>query len=315
MGAGENTPLGTRRAVTAGLTAGILFAPALVRAQSSAAGSKPDEAEPKPDSVLDARADDSDRMTVPVRLNGMGPFAFVVDTGSNRTVVSEVLASKLMLPASQTLRIRAATGIVDASSVRVATLTVGSRRLDDFDAPVLQAKNLGALGMLGIDAVASQRIVLDFRLKQMRIIPASAAEEDPDAIVVRARSRYGQLILVDTLIEGVEAFVILDTGGEITIANSVLRNALARRRASKSEVVTVTSVTGDTALADLSFLPRVQMGNIVISNVQVAYADLFAFHEFGLDNKPSMLLGMNVLRSFAKVSIDFPRREARFVLA
>ena len=46
----------------------------------------------------------------------------------------------------------------------------------------------------------------------------------------------------------------------------------------------------------------------------MAYADLYAFKQFGLRDKPAMLLGMSTLRHFARVSIDFPAREVRFLL-
>ncbi|WP_294289147.1 aspartyl protease family protein, partial [uncultured Sphingomonas sp.] len=36
-----------------------------------------------------------DRMTVPVQIAGAGPFRFVIDTGSERTVISRQLAGTL----------------------------------------------------------------------------------------------------------------------------------------------------------------------------------------------------------------------------
>ena len=314
-------PIGARRSVLAGLAAGALFSPSLVRAQTVAplplAPVIPPSTlaiDPSAASVVAASADYADRMTVPVRLNGQGPFPFVIDTGSNRTVISDVLALQLNLPMMNAMQVHAATGIVSTGSVRVANLNVGNRWMRDFDAPVLQAKNLGALGMLGIDAVASQRIVLDFRHKRMNIVPSHQPDDDAGAIVVRARSKYGQLLLVDSWVEGIPIYVIIDTGGEVSIANTVLRTTLAKRRSGYPNPVVVTSVTGDTVAADLSFLPKVKLGNILVSNLQVAYADMYAFRQFGLDAKPAMLLGMDTLRRFDRVSVDFPGREVRFLL-
>jgi len=317
MGAAEHEPMRTRRAVAAGLTAGALFGPSLVRAQPAAPSATP--MAPPVDPLLDpsvvaASADFSDRMTVPVKLNGQGPFPFVIDTGSNRSVVSEILAQRLNLPTGETLQVHAATGVVDTPSVRIANLTVGNRWLRNFDAPVLQAANLGALGMLGIDAVANQRIVLDFRRRRMSLIPAHQSNDDAGAVVVRARSKYGQLLLVDSSVEGIPLYVIIDTGGEMTIANSTLRTLLAKRRASYPQPVKITSVTGVTVDADLSFLPKVRLGAMDMSNLQVAYSDMYVFRQFGLDTKPAMLLGMSTLRYFDRVSIDFPAREVRFLL-
>ena len=267
-----------------------------------------------PGSVVNTAADESDRMTVPVMLNGFGPFPFVVDTGSNRSVVSDVLANQLNLPMSEVLRVHSATGVVSTGSVHIDSLSVGRRHISNITAPVLTAYNLGALGMLGIDAVADQRIVMDFRRHQMSLTTGVHSEDSPGVVVVRARSKYGQLLLVDSWVEGIPLYVIIDTGGEVTIGNLAMRRMLAKRRSGYPEPVKVTSVTGETIIADLSFLPQVRLGNISMSNLQVAYADMYAFEQFGLQDKPSMLLGMSTLRHFDRVSIDFPAREVRFNL-
>ncbi len=159
----------TRRAVATGLTAGALLSPAFARANVSpivapqpqppvslqpSAGEASD-----PASKVAAATDESDRMTVPVWLNGLGPYPFVIDTGSNRTVISDVLARQLGLPMGPDVQVHAATGVVGATTVHITSLDVGHRKITDFDAPVLIRANLGALGMLGIDAVSNQRIV------------------------------------------------------------------------------------------------------------------------------------------------------------
>jgi len=304
---------GARRAVVGGLTAAFLCAPRWAMAQDAAdAPSKPTPVEPVPDSVLAASVDLSDRMTVPVMINGRGPFPFVIDTGSNRSVLSDVLAGQLGLPNSGSLEIKAATGMARADSVKVASLVVGHRRLTNFRAPVLQVDNLGALGMLGIDAVSDQRLVMDFRRKQMSLTTSVPAELEAGTLVVQAKSRYGQLLLVDSWVEGIPLYVIIDTGSEVTVGNNAMREFLARKRAERVDVV---DVAGGTARVDLGQLPELHVGKVIVRNEQVAYADLYVFEHLGLHGKPSMLLGMTTLRKCAKVSIDFPAREVRFLLA
>ncbi len=302
-----------RRAFALGLAAGGLAYPSFVRADPAPADlvEAPVEASVVPDSVLAASVDLSDRMSVPVTINGRGPFPFIVDTGSNRTVVSEVLARQLGLPSSGFLKVRAATSLARADSVRVASLAVGHRRLNDFLAPVFTQDNIGALGMLGIDAVADQRLVMDFRKKQMTLTNTVRHEMDAGTLVVQAKSKYGQLLLVDSWVENIPLYVIIDTGSEVTLGNNAMRTFLARRRAKQTDVI---AVTGETARVDLGQLPELHIGKVVVLNQQVAYADLYVFEQLGLHGKPSMLLGMSTLRQCAKVSIDFPAREVRFVL-
>ncbi len=105
--------------------------------------------------------------------------------------------------------------------------------------------------------------------------------------------------------------MIIDTGSEVTLGNMAMRNFLARRRSEHTDVI---SVTGDSARVDLGMLPELHIGQVTVRNQQVAYADLYVFEQLGLHGKPSMLLGMSTLRQCAKVSIDFPAREVRFLL-
>jgi predicted aspartyl protease len=302
----------TRRGFTGLLTAAAL-APVIVRAQAPAPAAEPATvAEPSPTRVVDAAEDSSARMTVPVMINGQGPFSFVVDTGSNRTVISDTLAAQLQLPARGVIRVSSATGIDETPSALISKLAIGKHEVANIVAPVLFRSNLGAAGMLGIDAVADQTIVMDFKGGTMRIQPSSRSEESEATVVVRAKSKYGQLILVDASVDGVPLYVIIDTGGEVTLGNLTLRDTLLRRRAHTPTPITVTSVTGNKAEADLSVLPRVLVGNVIVNNMQIAYANIHAFDQFGLTNKPAMLLGMSTLRHFERVWVDFKARQVRF---
>ena len=44
-------------------------------------------------------------------------------------------------------------------------------------------------------------------------------------------------------------------------------------------------------------------------------ADLQVFDLWGLSQRPALLIGMNYLRQFARVSIDYALKEIRFDLA
>ena len=66
--------------------------------------------------------------------------------------------------------------------------------------------------------------------------------------------------------------------------------------------------------APVGVLPQLNVGHVRVMNQPIVYTDLYAFKQFGLRDKPAMLLGMDTLRRFARVSIDFPAREVRFLL-
>ena len=297
----------TRRLAAVWLAAGAAWAPAAlsVRAQTP---EKPDN----PPNTVKAQ-ETALRMTVPVLIDGKGPFQFIVDTASNRTIISAELAAALDLPPAGQVVVDTATGRSPATTVRVARMQVGPRDVADLKLPVFLRENIGADGLLGIDALGEQNIVMDLRAKRMTIEP-STRNNGADDIVVTAFSQYGQLVLVDASIDGESLFVVIDTGGEVSIANNRLRQLIYRQRiknAAKGEVIGVSGVIAD---ADFDILPRVKLGGVVMTNLQVAYADVHAFDRFGLKNKPAMLLGMDLLRHFDRVSVDFKAKRVRFLL-
>jgi predicted aspartyl protease len=318
MGAKDLPGTHTRRAVAAWLTAAAL-SPVAARAQTPVqtliqTPVSADPALPAPMTVK-AAEDEAARMTVPVMLNGQGPFPFVVDTGSNRTVISDTLALQLGLPAGEILQVSSATGVDPTPSAHIARLSVGRREVSDLLAPVLIRSNLGAVGMLGIDAVADQTIIMNFKRGTMSIQPASRRDEDPNAIVVRGHSKYGQLILVDSDAEGAPLYVIIDTGAEMTMGNLKLRDTVRRRRAATGALVEGIGVTGGRFQANADVIQQVSLGHVTVRNLPIDYADMHAFNQFGLKDKPAMLLGMSTLRLFDRVWVDFKNREVRFLLA
>jgi hypothetical protein len=50
-----------------------------------------------------------------------------------------------------------------------------------------------------------------------------------------------------------------------------------------------------------------------MQNVVIAFDDAHAFDRFGLSNKPAMLLGMDIMQGFDRVSVDFARRKVRLL--
>lgn len=275
-----------------------------------------------PATVVDTASDRSRRMTVPVTIAGRGPFAFIVDTGADRTVVSRELAAQLGLAAGKPATLHSMTGAGRVDTVVLGGLDVegrGGERLrtnEPIHAPALAEIDLGARGLLGVDSLQGRRVVMDFARNTLTIADAKARERlDRDTIVVTARSRYGQLILVDADIAGTPITVIIDSGAQNTIGNHALRTMLARRgKGAAFRADELIDVTGGRLPVEVAAIGRVRIGGLTIDNVTVAFADAHPFKRFGLLGRPAMLLGVDTLRSFRRVSIDFAARKIRFLL-
>ncbi len=258
-------------------------------------------------------SDAAERLTVPVRINGAGPFAFVIDTGADRTVVSRELAVALGLQPGDPVLLNGTGGVDLTPTARIGQLAVGAREVRDVSAPTLAASDLGAAGLLGIDSLRDQRMVMDFRRHTMSVEPSRRRSFASDVIVVRARSRYGELVLVDAAINGVPLAVIVDSGAQNTIGNLALQRLVTGRNVSAlAPFAQVVSVSGRSTPAQFADLPHVRVGGVALNNVPIAFADLHTFAEFDMNGAPAMLLGMDVLRHFDRVVVDFGRKEVSF---
>lgn len=263
------------------------------------------------------QTDRANRMTVPVSVSGRGPYRFLVDTGSERTVISRELANKLQLTRGAGAKLHSVMGANNVATVHIPHLKVSSKVVSVEDAPALGASNIGADGMLGIDSLRSQRVLFDFKAKTMSITPADQPLErmDGDTIVVRARSRNGRLIFTHARIEGRKVSVIVDTGSEVTIANAALLKMLSKRGHSLlPEPVEIESVTGEKMVAGVTRVAEVELGGVQLRDLSVAFADAHIFRQLGLNRKPALLLGMNAMKAFDRISIDFAAKKVRFVL-
>lgn len=263
------------------------------------------------------QTDNADRMTVDVSVDGQGPYRFLVDTGSERTVISRELANQLQLTSGKSAILHSVMGVNDVDTVHIPNLKVSGKTMSVAHAPALSAANIGADGMLGIDSLRSRHVMFDFRAKTMSITPSSArpAKLDGDVIVVTAKSRNGRLIFTQAKIDGKRVAVIVDTGSQVTLANQALRRMLGRRgRGVMQETVTIESVTGEKLTANIARVPELDIGGLTLKDLSIAYADAHIFRQLGLQDRPALLLGMNAMRAFDRISIDFAAKKVRFVL-
>jgi predicted aspartyl protease len=299
---------------TLGSTALLLT---FLTAQPGLAQQVADTTLPKPPGavVVDTSQDQLSRMTVPVFINGQGPFPFAVDTGAERTVISAALAQRLGLVANRTAELHSVTGVDIVKTAQIATLRIGSREVSNIQAPVLPDGNIGAEGLLGIDAISDQRVVMNFVDKEMSVIPGAVRQpEDRESIVVTAKRKYGQLVLVDASIDGQRVYAIIDSGSQVTVANEAMRRLLTKRQRAKETATEIIGVTGRSMSANYAMLPQMKIGSMRLGDIPIVYSDAHPFKKFGLVNKPAMLIGTDLLRAFERVSLDFNTKKVRFLL-
>lgn len=255
------------------------------------------------------------RMTVEVHVNGRGPYRFLVDSGADTSVVGLNIARDLQLPVGTPANLHGMTGSSLVDRVLVNQLTLGQSTISNLQLPALLERDLGGQGMIGIDALVQQRLMMDFEKRVIKVEDASTPAQWLDGeIVVTARRRRGQLILTQVRAAHLPVEAVVDTGSEITIGNLALRDRLIRGNKDKFVTIPVTGVTGVTVNLQLARVGELRLGSVTLRDVPMAFADVPPFAVFGLTKEPALLLGTDLLATFRRVSLDFRARKVRFQL-
>jgi len=285
---------------------------------------------------LDTGADFSGRVTAPVRINGAGPFNFVVDTGANRTVVSNELAQALGLPSQGQADVHGIAGVEPSATVLVEQLQVGDVTARGLRSPTLPRSRLGVDGLLGVDVMRDRRVRLDFLRREMKIEPSGPVADSrastldmlrratgplagggTNDVVVPATFRFGQLIIIAADVAGKPVTAFLDSGSQSTVGNRALRRQVlgtAPDPRGRRYVAPLYSATGQTAQGEVAGLPPLRLGGLTMTGVVAAFADLHVFDLWRLQDRSTLLIGVDVMKSFEAITLDFGRRKVIFTL-
>jgi predicted aspartyl protease len=283
---------------------------------------------PTPEQAADkmaAATDSEQHLTVEVRIDGAGPFRFVVDTGADRTVISDEVAASLGLQRGRQVILNGIVRSLATDTVLVANFSVGSVVRKNLELPVLPRALLQADGYLGLDTVDGLRVTFDFRNHALeigrphsRFTSSSSSYQlgSNDASLV-AEGSSGHLRAVDCYAGGVPSAAFIDSGAEVSIGNTPLFEALAARHPNRLDLgtVEVSGITGGHVLGRLTMIDKIQLQRLEFTDCSLVIVDLQVFDIWGLSNKPALMIGMNYLRQFGSVAIDYGLKEIRFDLA
>jgi predicted aspartyl protease len=207
------------------------------------------------------------------------------------------------------------TNAANVGTVVVPALSVGKLSAYTIEAPALDQVNMGAPGMLGLDALQGHAVTIDFAAGEMRVQPARRHVETPgpNDIVVSAKNQFGQLIVTDARCHGRSIAVVVDTGTPVTVANPAFAAMLGKAPRSLG-TISMISALGQRLTADYVQVDHIEIGSVRFDGMPMAVADAEPFKRFGLEQEPALLLGMDALRLFRRVDIDFANRRIRFSL-
>lgn len=271
---------------------------------------------------INAATDAASHLMVDVRINGSGPYHFVVDTGADRTILASEVAVELGLAHGEEVMLKGVVRAVLTETVSIRTMTFGSIKKRHLMLPTLSRLLLDADGYLGLDFLDGHRVTFDFQNHLLQVseprtrFSANWVRENEARIRVSGSS--GHLQALDCLVDGVPATAFIDSGAEVSAANEPLLAALASRNPSFGGMgsIRLIDITGGEILGKVATVDKIRLtAALTFTDCSLVIADFLVFDAWGLRQRPALLIGMNLLRQFGRVSIDYGLQELRFDLA
>jgi predicted aspartyl protease len=229
-------------------------------------------------------------LIVPVLINGCGPFDFVLDTGSSRTIVDKKLASQLALKAdgsedftSLTRTERLALGRLD--EIRLASAVVRDAEVGIVALDGLKAIYGRARGILGEDFFSHFDFLLDYRRHTLTFEKGSGdllRGIQGERISVRESGAVEGLRTVNRLIVTIQSPELsvsgmsfqLDSGATLPV---LFPNSADRMRVDVSDRTSAAATTAECANCSLFRIRKLrvlQVGKRMLSNVLMAIPDV-----------------------------------------
>jgi len=232
---------------------------------------------------------------------------------ANQTALAAALLPRLHLAVdpNHAVQVSGIAGSVRAPTVYVSSLEAGALKLRGTHLPVLAGALLADIdGILGIDSLANKTLDADFMHDRLAIHGSIGGVPMGD-MVFPARLIARDLLEINVVVGGVPAQAIVDTGSPRTLGNAALLSAMRRKFQLETRGVStgLIDATETAQAATLEPVASLHLGDVTIANLLVTFGDFAVFRRWDLNQKPALLLGMDVLGEFAAMSIDYRRHE------
>lgn len=263
-----------------------------------------------PHYVASTTRDRIGRVWVPVQVDGKGPFRLVLDTGAQRSAVTQDMAQRLGLPQdrSSPVMLHGVTGKAVVPTITVDSMQVGDLSLQPESMPVVADVFGGAEGLLGTEGLQDHLIFIDFQRDYIRISRSPDLRAPLGFTSVRFLPDRHDLLMVRARVGTLPVRAVIDTGAQATVGNLALREALRRRAGLKWED-RVQGATGEWQAGTGLQLPLIQLGDLNVRDAHVTFADLHIFTRWDLSQEPTLLIGMDIIGLVEQLVIDYRRQE------
>ena len=139
-------------------------------------------------------------MVVSVSINDRGPFDFLVDTGTNTTLIEPALAEELALTPKDKLQLASLGSSTSVSRYYLQTFRVGPASVSNLEALALPLKQLTSLdrkvrGVLGMNFLLHNSFRLDYDRHVLELYPFPEEARVPDGLRVKVEINESRLLI------------------------------------------------------------------------------------------------------------------------
>lgn len=279
---------------------------------------------PEPDDTARLLENLLTRMGVKVNVGSLRKPLFVIDTGAERTAVSDRLAAELNLPPGPPVLVHGITAAEVVRTVQLPRLDFSGRRFTQMTPPVFPYDILGADGLLGLDVLSRFRLSLLLRQRRIMLAPSGpdviargvavgvASRLRTDITPVRS-GRFGQLFLTRVEVDGAPTVAFVDSGAQYSIANLALMRAIdARVGPAARQSIRVYGVIGQSLMVESGSVSSLRLARREMGATPLLFGDLHAFSVLGLSEQPALLLGADILMRFDRITLDYGQSRITF---
>jgi predicted aspartyl protease len=254
---------------------------------------------------------------VPARINGFGPYPFVLDTGAGICLVAPGLARRAGVPVTKWQKAFAAGGPIELGLGRLDSLELGEARVEGVEAAVTRelvrigkAVRSAVHGGVGYPFLRHFRVSIDYRARVLSLAkPGETAPSRGDAgdVAFRIAGADKPLVLVQARINGAAPVTFaLDTGASSTVISPELAERFGILRGASVAMMG----GGGRVAASFGSLASLGVGAASRRFLDVAVADFLAPLSTAIGEKVEGILGYNFLSGF-RVTIDYPAGRLR----
>ncbi|MET0395257.1 MAG: alpha/beta fold hydrolase [Longimicrobiaceae bacterium] len=264
---------------------------------------------------------DSGRVLVRARVGAADSLVFLLDTAGGGSVVSPETVARLGIPASAggSVQVMGASGAVRLRQVPLPAVSLGGARVEGITAVVTETARFrrsagpAYAGVLGNDFLRAFDVEVDVPAGRLRLWRrgADAAAPRPGAApaVVANLSPVPGFVMFDVAVGDSTARAILDSGAAHSTLNWRAAAGAGVTRATPGMRVTRAAggISGDTVESHLYTFDRVGVEGLRFPPLEMRISDLPVFAALGLGQRPTMLVGADLLRG-CRVFISYSER-------